>query len=136
MSHLRRTITPVCRDHSSMGSANERGCHNVTWSLIGWAHPQKDHWSGGAPFSWGLFHCSFAYCNWSYGRYVNRDYFVYAPSEWDTTLQCNVNSHWLVACLKWSMVNIGLGDDKLLTPIWKHCMAWLSHSDLAQYIHS
>ena len=27
-----------------------------------------------------------------------RDYFVYAPSQWETTLQCNVVSHWLGAC--------------------------------------
>ena len=29
---------------------------------------------------------------------VFRDHFVYAPSQWETTLQCNVVSHWLCAC--------------------------------------
>ena len=27
-----------------------------------------------------------------------RDHFVYAPSQWEVTLQCNVTSHWLGAC--------------------------------------
>ena len=27
--------------------------------------------------------------------YNSRDHFVYAPSQWETTLQCNVVSHWL-----------------------------------------
>ena len=30
-------------------------------------------------------------------RYMPRDHFVYAPSQWETTLHCNV-SHWLGAC--------------------------------------
>ena len=28
---------------------------------------------------------------------VHRDHFVYAPSQWETTLHCNVVSHWLGA---------------------------------------
>ena len=32
-----------------------------------------------------------------------RDHFVYAPSQWETTLQCNVVFHWLGACTKWSL---------------------------------
>ena len=28
---------------------------------------------------------------------------MYAPSQWETTLQCNVISHWLGAFTKWSM---------------------------------
>ena len=35
----------------------------------------------------------------------NRDHFVHAPSQWETTLQCNVVSHWLGACAKWSRHN-------------------------------
>ena len=34
--------------------------------------------------------------------YWIRDDFVYAPSQWETTLQCNVVSHWLGACTEWS----------------------------------
>ena len=32
-----------------------------------------------------------------------RDHFVYASSQWETTLQCNVVSHWLGAFTKWSL---------------------------------
>ena len=32
-----------------------------------------------------------------------RDYFVYAPNQWETTLQCNVVSHWLAAYTKQSL---------------------------------
>ena len=32
-----------------------------------------------------------------------RDHFVYAPSQWEATLQCNVVSHWLGACTEWSL---------------------------------
>ena len=31
-----------------------------------------------------------------------RDHFVNAPSQWETTLHCNVVSHWLGAYTKWS----------------------------------
>ena len=34
----------------------------------------------------------------------HRDHFVYAPSQWEMTLQCNVVSHWLGAYTKWSLV--------------------------------
>ena len=34
---------------------------------------------------------------------ICRDHFVYAPSKWENTLQCNVVSHWLGACTEWSL---------------------------------
>ena len=34
---------------------------------------------------------------------IFRDYFAYAPSQWETTLHCNVVSHWLGAYTKWSL---------------------------------
>ena len=34
---------------------------------------------------------------------VFRDHFVYAPSQWETALQCNIVSHWLGAYSKWSL---------------------------------
>ena len=40
------------------------------------------------------------------GRYlisILRDHFVYAPNQWETTLQYNVVSHWLGTCTKWSL---------------------------------
>ena len=38
--------------------------------------------------------------------WVSRDYSVYAPSQWETTLQCNFVSHWLgtytmIAVFEW-----------------------------------
>ena len=33
-----------------------------------------------------------------------RDHFVYAPSKWETMLQCNVASHWVGAYTKWSLI--------------------------------
>ena len=33
----------------------------------------------------------------------NRDHFVYAPNQWETTLQCNV-SYWLSVFTKWSLL--------------------------------
>ena len=33
----------------------------------------------------------------------NNDHFVYACSQWETTLQCNIVSHWLGAFTKWSL---------------------------------
>ena len=35
---------------------------------------------------------------------VYRDTSVHAPSQWETTLYCNVVSHWLGAYTKWSLV--------------------------------
>ena len=35
----------------------------------------------------------------------SRENFVYAPSQWETTLHCNVVSHWLGAYTKWSLQN-------------------------------
>ena len=34
---------------------------------------------------------------------LSRDYSVYVPSQWETTLHCNVVSHWLGAYTKWSL---------------------------------
>ena len=42
-----------------------------------------------------------------YGKDVSvtliRDHFLYAPSQWETTLQCNVVSYWLGPYSKWSL---------------------------------
>ena len=35
-----------------------------------------------------------------------RDQFVYAPIQWETTLHCNVVSHWLGVCSKWFLIYI------------------------------
>ena len=50
-----------------------------------------------------------AYSDWSYGKVkrkhpgCRRDHFLYAPSEWEKSLQCNTVSHWLNECIYWSM---------------------------------
>ena len=36
-------------------------------------------------------------------NHISRDHFVYAPSQWETTLHCNIFSHWLGAYTKWSL---------------------------------
>ena len=41
---------------------------------------------------------------WWKSRRWNSDHFVYAPGQWETALQCNAVSHWLVAYTKWSLV--------------------------------
>ena len=35
--------------------------------------------------------------------WICRDHFVYVPSQWETTLQCNMVSHWLAAYTKRSL---------------------------------
>ena len=36
-----------------------------------------------------------------------RDHFVYKPSQWETTLQCNVVSHWLSAYTEFIIYRVG-----------------------------
>ena len=36
-------------------------------------------------------------------RNHNVDYFVYAPSQWETELQFKVVSHWRITCTEWSL---------------------------------
>ena len=38
---------------------------------------------------------------WPHSTMIYRYYFMYASSQWETTLHCNVVSHWLNACKKW-----------------------------------
>ena len=40
---------------------------------------------------------------WMTYQVYTKDHFVYAPSQWETTLQCNVVSHWLGAYTEWSL---------------------------------
>ena len=63
--------------------------------------------------------CNFIAKHWSYISFAisnckatlftdaymhdTRDHFVHAPSQWEATLQCNIVSHWLSACTKWSL---------------------------------
>ena len=51
--------------------------------------------------------CGWVKLNYPFGfaRMKRRDPVVYAPSQWEATLQRNVVSHWLGACTKWSLIN-------------------------------
>ena len=40
-----------------------------------------------------------------------RDHFSYAPSQWETTLHCNVVSHWLGAYTKWTLEWLTFADN-------------------------
>ena len=42
----------------------------------------------------------------SYSSAIVRDHFVCAPSQWEMMLQCNVISHWLDTCTKWSLKSL------------------------------
>ena len=47
---------------------------------------------------------------WSY-KYIGyahiiRVHFVYAPSQWKTTLHCNIVSHWRGVYIKWSLIMV------------------------------
>ena len=44
---------------------------------------------------------------------ITMDHFVYALSQWETTLQCNVASHWLGACTEWLLIKTALKCIKL-----------------------
>ena len=74
------------RDHFvSMRLTNDRRRYNVTSSLIDWAHIQMIH------ILWSIL-------RW----WIRRDHSGYGPSQWETTLQCNVVSHWLSPYTEWS----------------------------------
>ena len=49
------------------------------------------------------------------------DHFVYAPSQWETALQCNTVSHWLGAFTKWSLQRLKLD--------WYYCINSLGGLD-------
>ena len=34
--------------------------------------------------------------------FTHKNHFVFAPSRWETTVQWNVVSHWMSACIEWS----------------------------------
>ena len=55
-----------------------------------------------------------------------RDHFVNAPSQWETTLPCNIVSHWMVAYTRWFLrtvnnfsVNYDIHTNNILLNSWK-----------------
>ena len=61
----------------------------LTWCPIFKWSPYKRVWRLGTPRS--ICECS-------------SDHFAYAPTQWETTLHCNVVSHWLGTCTEQSLV--------------------------------
>ena len=76
-------------------------------------------------------------------------HFVFAPSQWETTLQCNVVSHWLGAYTEWSLDPV----DELRLMSWKTHLYWwaivihiestlltskkeIGHRQIPRWIHS
>ena len=47
-------------------------------------------------------------------QWLTRDHFVYAPSQWETTSQWNISSHWLGAYTKWSLLLQDCGNSSAL----------------------
>ena len=71
-----------------------------------------------------------------------RDHFVYEPSQWETTLQCNVVSHWLGAYTKWCLM-LHVENDSMdgcvvtmIYVIWKRSffilMIWYHDDDMQE----
>ena len=57
-----------------------------------------------------------------------KDHYVNAPSQWETTLQCNVVSHWLGACTKWSPVTFEHASWYVART--KHEACWMRFADI------
>ena len=58
------------------------------------------------------------------------DHFVYSPSQWEKTLQCNVISHWLDAYSKWSLsmkISQNCQTDNLLVSVLLTHWGWVTH---------
>ena len=54
------------------------------------------------PSQWDMSTQCNAVSHWL-GAYTERDHSVYAPSQWEMALQCNAISHWLDAYTEWSL---------------------------------
>ena len=84
-----------------------------------------------------LFDCTFhhlatmKYCSHFIIFVMDSDHFVYAPSQWETTLHCNVVSHWLDTYTKWS-----LEDKDLFTLQSEHRGCWWGGYSKSQGISS
>ena len=60
------------------------------------------------------------------------DPFVNAPSQWETTLQCNVVSHWLGSFTKWSLnwyISVALDGWCWLRMVWNVEMGGVVHGN-------
>ena len=77
---------------------------------------------------------SMVYSEYTANLLITRNHFVHAPSQWETTLHCNVVSHWLGTYTEWSLYNMIIFS-KLLTSdilqfimkIWGADSIWRCH---------
>ena len=83
-------------------------------------------------------------CYFLHGRQWagSRDHFVYAPSHWETSLQCNVVSHWLGAYTKWSLGSLSLsthwGRDKMVAisqTTFSNAFSWMKMFEFQLIFH-
>ena len=58
-----------------------------------------------------------------------RDHFVYGPSQWETTLHCNVVSHWMGIYTKWSLPVCIEAEFVILHKSEQHCDVDFHHFD-------
>ena len=67
---------------------------------------------------------------------TNWDDCVYAPSQWETTLQCNVVSHWLGAYKKWSLSPWPMWDYlKIVNELCQAMFLWATISVILSLTH-
>ena len=72
-------------------------------------------------------------------HYSSRDHFVYAPSQWDMTLQCNVISHWVDAFTKWSLLmsikvyTYTTGASVIIEPHQYHSISSYAHEESGKF---
>ena len=43
---------------------------------------------------------------WQQNNYMSKDHFAYAPSQWETSSQCYIVSHWLCEYTVWSLYKL------------------------------
>ena len=99
-------LTEVCsqgsnKQYSSIGSDN--GCFPIEKGLY-WTVLVHNNFCPGTGQQWQrLIDAECGHLSASEQIMKDRDQFVYVPSQWDKTLDCNIISHWLGTYTKWSL---------------------------------
>ena len=101
------------KGHSGCSSCRHSGCSScfrgnglllMCWVIVTWTLEYILQWnsSWNTKISIQVIHLKMSSVKWQLFC-SSRDHFVYAPSQWQMTLHCNVVSHWLGAYTKWSL---------------------------------
>ena len=108
----------------------------IPWLLMTWLHKEPGHQQ---PWFWP--NCFYTVTPLRImGLFaMNRDHFVYVLSQWETTLQCNVISHWLGTFTIWSLhdpsgVKFTLATSGTLKGCFRLCQ-WFSLPRLVLWIN-